>query len=61
MDFVLKGSATVDINPVAIEIDTFFKDTNGNPIIPKEPITGLEYGVYVKTPGNYTETQGLNV
>lgn len=60
MDFKLSGEATVDIRPYAIEIENKIIDTNGNPIIPLDKITGFKYGVYVNETGNPDSVIGKN-
>ena len=61
MDFKLSGEATVDIRPYAIEIENKIIDTDGNPIIPRDKITGFKYGVYVDPAGNSDSAVGKNV
>ncbi|MBQ8914495.1 MAG: DUF11 domain-containing protein, partial [Lachnospiraceae bacterium] len=61
MDLKLSGEATVDIRPYAIEIENKIIDTDGNPIIPRDKITGFTYGVYVDPAGNSDSVIGKNV
>ncbi len=61
MDFRLTGDATVDIRPYAIEIENKIIDTDGNPIIPLDKITGFKFGVYVDQSGDHNSVVGKNV
>ena len=61
MDFRLSGDATVDIRPYAIEIENKIIDADGNPIIPRDKITGFKFGVYVDQSGNPDSVVGKNV
>lgn len=61
MDFKLSGEATVNIRPYAIEIENKIIDADGNPIIPRDKITGFKFGVYVDQSGNPDSVVGKNV
>ena len=61
MDFLLSGDATISKRPFAIEIENKIIDTDGNPIIPRDKITGFKFGVYVDQAGDSDSVVGKNI
>ncbi|MBR6173759.1 MAG: DUF11 domain-containing protein, partial [Eubacterium sp.] len=61
MDFKLQGDATIAFQPVSIEINKAVIDEQGNPIIPKEAISGLTFHVYENADAHPDDVINLDV
>ena len=60
MDFRLTGESTVNRRLCVVEIENKIIDEDGNPIIPRDTITGFNYGIYVDEAGDSDTVIGKN-